>query len=146
MTAHHAWTVVCQKSITDKETDNISLDVLEQLNIKVPPLPDTAKGIIFPVHIEIISLWYREPQEQPATSNVRLKLFSSSHEEIFDPLLVKVDLSNHKRFRMRVPLERIPLPKDAKGNFYFTVEVESGDAWIEVARTPLEINLETLFP
>ena len=41
---NHAWTVICEKSIIDRDTNNVSLDVLEQVNFKMPLLPKEIEG------------------------------------------------------------------------------------------------------
>lgn len=137
----HAWTVVCQKSITDKETNNISLDILEQLNIQPPVLPSGAKGMIFPMQIEIISLWYRDRAKTGVKGKGRLKIEAPVNGTV-GTTDIEIDLTKNHRVRTRARLTGIPIPKDVTGYFYFVTEIELNGTWIEVARIPLEINIQ----
>jgi len=138
---NHAWTIVCQKSITDKETNNICLDVLEQLNIKAPPLPSTAKGIIFPIHIEIVSLWYRNQGEKGERGKGRIRVHTENNLDISTANL-NIDLESNHRARTRVKMDGLPVPRNALGYFYFVIELESKGNWTKVSRVPLEVNIE----
>ena len=139
---NHAWTVVCQKSITDKETNNISLDVLEQLNVQFPPIPQESKGIIFPIHIEIISLWYRAQESEGIKDIGRLRIESTNKEEM-GTINVDIDLTQNYRFRSRALLDGLPIPKNISGNFNFITELKQNGQWVQVSCVPLEIKLKT---
>lgn len=138
---NHAWTVVCEKSIIDKETNNISLDVLEQMAIRTLPFPADVKGIIFPVQMEIISLWYRGLSEDGAKGHARLRIIMPNNEEV-SVTNIDIDLITSHRQRTRSRLNGLPVPKNVSGYFYFIVEMELDHNWVEVSRIPLEVKLE----
>src|SRR3989338_249472 len=97
----HAWTVLCQKSIMDQETNNISLDVLEQLNVKDLSFPEEAKGIIFPIQMEIVSLWYRTQKDQGLKGKSQQRIIAPNGEEV-GKTNIEINLLNHQRYRSRV--------------------------------------------
>lgn len=137
----HAWTVICQKSIIDVDTNNIFLDVLEQLNVTAPPVPSTAKGIVFPIRTEIVSLWYRTHDEEPTKADGRVRVEASNGENVVSTKL-SIDLTKTSRARTRARLAGLPLPKGSTGYYYAIVELQIKDEWIEVSRVPLEVNLK----
>lgn len=63
---HHAWTVLCARSLIDRDTNNISLDVLEQLNVQIPPPLQGAGGFVLPARLEVVSLWFRAAEDEGA--------------------------------------------------------------------------------
>ena len=136
----HAWTVICQKSIIDQDTNNISLDVLEQIEAKIPPLPEEAKGIVLPMQIEVTSLWYREKPEQGTHGNGRLRVEAPNKKEVASAN-IDIDLNNNGRVRTRIRLDGLPVLKNISGYFFFITEIESSGKWLEVARIPLEFKI-----
>ena len=136
----HVWTVVCQKSIIDKDTNNISLDVLEQLKIKISSLPEKAEGIIFPIKIEIVSLWCRGRGEEKIKGDGQLKI-EGPNNKVVGNAMIDIDLMSSHRSRTRVRLEGLPIPKGASGVFHFVILLKSENKWIQVARVPLEVDI-----
>jgi hypothetical protein len=137
----HAWTVVCEKSVIDKDTNNISLDVLEQLNINVPTIPSDAEGVIFPVRMEIVSLWYRTSDENISKAEGRVRIEASTGEAVVSAD-IGIDFSKSSRYRTRARLGGLPIPKDSSGNYYTIVELKVDGKWVEVSKVPLEVNLQ----
>ncbi|MFH1652458.1 MAG: hypothetical protein ABIE74_00215 [Pseudomonadota bacterium] len=141
----HAWTTVCQKSIIDKDSNNISLDILEQLSIQMPSIPADAKGIIFPIQIEIVSLWYKGLNTKGKKYSARLKIKSPS-DDIISKKDMEVDLTNTQRYRTRIKLNGLPIKKQSSGYFYFITEVKLNNKWKEVSKIPVEVRLQSSVP
>ena len=138
---NHAWTVICQKSIIDRETNNVSLDVLEQLNVTIPTIPTEAKGVIFPMPIEIVSLWYRGYKDPGIKGDGRLRIVAPNNKDV-GFANINIDLATSHRYRTRVRLNNLSIPKGTSGYFHFIVELKSNNKWIEITRIPLEVNTE----
>jgi hypothetical protein len=135
---YHAWTTVCQKSIIDRDSNNISLDILEQVSVSMPPIPEGKDVIILPISIEIVSLWYREMNEKGSKGNGRIKIFDPKNNEV-GSADIDIDLTNSHRHRTRIRLDGLPILKDiVSQTFHITTEIESNDKWTEVARVPLQ--------
>jgi hypothetical protein len=79
----HVWTVVCSRSATDRESNNLSLfDVLEQINL-LGPLPDPGARVALPLQYEVISLWTRANPDDAEESTSRIRLMSPNGTEAF---------------------------------------------------------------
>jgi hypothetical protein len=132
----HAWSVLCEKVLTDRDTNNVSLDVLEQLSVAGAPPPSGERPLL-PVRIELVSLWYRaEAGESSALSGEAvLRLLSPVGDELAD-LAMKVDLGTRPRARTRALLPGIPFT--GPGQYLFTVSL----AGEEVARLPLQVGMQ----
>ncbi|MBI4367512.1 MAG: hypothetical protein HY543_11915 [Deltaproteobacteria bacterium] len=142
---HHAWTAICQHSSIDKDTNNISFNVFEQLTIRIPPFSPDTPGIIFPAQIEIISLWYRDKNSAGMKGKGRVRI-EAPHQKEVRMIDIDIDLVAYHRHRTRVRLDGLPIPKDVSGYFYFIMSLETDHQWVDVARIPLEVNVEHTLP
>jgi hypothetical protein len=144
MSVEHAWTVVCDKTIIDRETNNISLDSAEQLNVELLPPTGDAPGVMLAARISIASLWYRSPVDQPAKANHRMRVIAPNQETVGQTDAV-VDLTEHTRTRTISKLPALPVPKAAFGGgwYYFVIELETNGEWRQVAKVPLEFQIGT---
>jgi hypothetical protein len=139
---NHIWTVICSKSIIDRESNNISLsNVLEQINITRSAEFEEGKAGLIPINYELVTLWMREREDQPDRIMAKITFISSS-----GPLPpaneFEVDLSQH--IRTRTILRGNGLPFNEPGIYYFQIEVQKatlGD-WEIVAKIPLQILIK----
>jgi hypothetical protein len=134
----HVWSVLCSRSSTDRETNNLSLfEIIEQLNV-LGPLPDLGAKVAIPVQLEIVSLWSRSQSGEAEESRGRLTLLSPSGLEAFTREFV-VNLVEHDR--MRTQLRLMGLPLFGTGRYTFTVEIQrANEQWEVVARIPLQLE------
>lgn len=155
----HAWSVLCNKTIIDRDSNNISLDVIERIILKdrstpnsAPPadaqskkdLPENVPGIIVPISLTLVSLWYRENISEPGRGQGRLKILSPSGKEIAKAE-IDIDLIKHSRSRSLCQFDGLPIPKNESGIFYFIVEIFEDSAFKEVAKIPLEASIDWAF-
>lgn len=143
----HIWTVLCQRSTIDKYSNNISLsDVLEQLTVSASllheqqPTGGTPVGALV-FHFELVSLWSRANEAQPALGHARVVILSPSGG-ITEPQPIQVDLREYERMRTRQRFGGLPVRE--AGQFIFRVEYrDDGEStWREVAAVPLKVIIE----
>jgi hypothetical protein len=138
---NHIWTIICEKSIIDQETNNISLyNVLEQITITRPAdIAEERPGII-PIKHEVVTLWMREQIDQPIRAMARMKLESQSGQ-VWPANEFEVDLSEH--VRMRTILRSDQLLFDTPGIYHFQIEIQKPDEhWENVGKIPLQIVIQ----
>ena len=129
----HIWTVICEKSITDSRSNNISLiNIMEQ--IRVAPKEDI-RGIL--LELEVVSLWCRSDADQPETGHTRTILCSPIGDELAQSELITIDLTKYQR--IRASWKFIGLPYSDDGRYHFVVQRQIDDQWQTVATVPLEI-------
>ncbi|MCB9637393.1 MAG: hypothetical protein H6728_10345 [Myxococcales bacterium] len=140
----HVWTVICSRSVIDEDTKNISLmDVVEQVTIDAESAKQ--KDVLLPLPFEVVTLWSREDEAGKSNTEARLRLLSPEGTEI-NQQFYKIDLSEHPRMRTRI---RVPgLPFVGPGNYVFCVDLrrQDGETWREVARVPLQLQVESPQP
>lgn len=133
----HVWSVICQRSVIDKDSLNISLfDVLEQLNLAGTLPEDKNKQIIIPIRFELVSLWAREQYDKPVRGMAKLSTSYPSGDIIEGPQ-INIDLTVHPRTRSRIVFNGLPFKES--GRHVFLIQIRKGDKWKEVARLPIEI-------
>ena len=133
----HCWSVLCNRSLIDKETNNVTLiDVLEQFQFQIkgdltPPLPWS---------MELVTLWSRDNLDQKEKRAARVTFFSPSNKVIADVIPYQVDLTVYRRNRSRLRIEGLP-PLKESGQYYFLIELEGDfeDKWTEVTRIPVDV-------
>lgn len=133
----HIWSVLCEKSIIDHDTNNISLvNVFEQFTIIADPIPE---GIL-PITTELVTLWARDKDMVPSISKQRVSIIDPE-ENIIKELIMEIDLTKAPRVRSRAIFKGLPLSKS--GDYFFRVEyLGDQDNWISTALVPLSINFE----
>jgi hypothetical protein len=98
----HFWTLLCQSSIINQETNNISLiEVIEQLNIIEEKINNQTK-----MPAEIVSFWVKEDINVDENCKIEFSFIDSDEKVIekFSHELVIPKGKDRMRFRLRVML------------------------------------------
>jgi hypothetical protein len=128
----HAWTVICERTSVDSVTNNISLDVVEQLNGSSPVEPPQG-NLLLPYPLRVASLWYRsdgDPEHAEAVVQMH-----DPNAQLLGEFRVPIDAES-RRVRTVVTLGAVPYT--SPGIYFFVVRLLDA----EVARVPLEIRVE----
>ncbi|MEA3344807.1 MAG: hypothetical protein U9Q78_00935 [Chloroflexota bacterium] len=136
----HVWTVVCSRSVIDRDSNNVCLlNVLEQITVGGKPTAEDVEAI--PIEMEVVSLWARSDLDVPTGGAERLTLVSPSGEVLFSGES-EIDLSAHRRFRNRARFRGLPIREE--GRYVFRVESQADDevGWHHAADIPLEVIFE----
>ena len=134
----HVWTVLCSHTIIDQTTNNISLmGVVE--SIQASGVPPAGARAAVPFNGEIVTLWSRTDPQKGERRRYRVTCETSS--EILLDNVADVDLTEYVRTRLRAKIDILPVPEP--GTYYFRIylRTEADDDWLEVAKIPLEVQL-----
>jgi hypothetical protein len=134
----HIWTVVCGRSSTDRESNNMSLfDIIEQINV-LGPLPDPATRSALPMQHEIVSVWSRANLAEAEESRARIRLVAPNGVQAFEQEF-SIDLTVQPR--MRTQLKSVGFPLLGTGQYRYTVEIRRTDeTWQIVASIPVQLE------
>jgi hypothetical protein len=135
----HAWSVLCDKTLVDQDSQNISLDAVEQIAARGLPAAPPDSLLLLPFRPIIVSLWYRDLPDQPATGEARIS-FRAPTGVTLDTFDLVVDLTTAERCRTRLELPGLPV--STSGRYYFDVELRRQSEWAREARLPLQVVLE----
>lgn len=135
----HIWTVLCSRSLIDQRTNNISLiDIIEELRIVGPPLPQSGEQVIIPINFEVVTLWSRGEDNLPFRGHGRL-LFIDPAGNTLRSLDFEIDLSVFQRVRNCLGI--IGFLVQNQGRHILRVQMRGNgiEEWHTVANIPLNI-------
>ena len=138
----HIWSVLCQKSAIDKETNLISLfECLEQISAVIGVKKAKAKDkLVIPIDFQIVSFWTDEDSSKDRKFQVEIRLFDSDHKVLENFPGEYIFKKGIIRFRSRIIVHGLPVTK--KGRYLFKVQYRRGSGkYKEVAELPLDINV-----
>src|SRR2546430_2135416 len=97
----HVWSVLCEKVIVDAESNNMSLDCLEQLGIVELPsdLPRDAK---IQCKMELVSLWCRPVGELAVVYRARVLIKAPGGDQVGEALMDLTFKAGTLRLRTRL--------------------------------------------
>ncbi|HVZ75856.1 MAG TPA: hypothetical protein VG934_01130 [Candidatus Paceibacterota bacterium] len=146
--AKHVWSVLCEKSTIDSDSNNITLfNITEQINIpkaisvhvgEAPETDQNPQGIFF--NRELVTLWRRDTGAELESFGFDAKI------ELIDPkgkLLQTMEFSpefQHFR-RLRTRINWQILPTTLAGEYLFRVLIRDGKDFEMVSEVPLEVVL-----
>ncbi len=144
----HVWTVICRISLTNQETNNLSLiETLERVAFHSSaehPEPAENARVSFVPPVYLVSMWWRSDLGQPEQGRARTRVISPRNDELPGSELKEysVDLQIHSKLRVIGTIEALPFWGDGVYRFQIEFYDEATEKWVRVARIPLEIVLE----
>lgn len=133
----HAWSVLCDRCMFDRDSDALSLDTVESIVVR---RTDGEAAMFVPCRLQLVSLWYRADPGWGGRHQVRLTVCSPAGEPLAR-FPIDVDLTAAGRFRSRCVIEGLLIER--AGRHAFLVEIVDGPRPIEVARVPFEVVVES---
>lgn len=132
----HIWSVLCESSSIDSETNKVSLfNAFESLTIYGDP--EQIKGI--PINFEILTLWERM-EEETCEGVMRVILFDAKGDASPD-FECNINLRESHFHRTRMAVKGLPL--SGPGRYVCQVAYQIGEAdWQIAAELPIIIRFE----
>jgi hypothetical protein len=140
-TIKHIWTVICQKSSVDANSNILSLfEILEKININIDPkAPNYEEGKILgiPFNFEIISYWKKTTQQ--SSGEGKIIILSPEKKELNSfPLEIKIPESLNS---MRLIIKMDGLKFTTSGEYKVEVQQKNGNKFDVVAEIPFEVTI-----
>lgn len=147
--AEHVWSVLCDRSVIDKSTNQVSLlNVIESLNLFVDreQLSKIRQGEAssgeapsFRHRMHFVTWWVRSDIEAPETVPIRVVVISPRGDR-GGTAEGTVDLSKNSSYRIQMAIDALKFL--GEGRYWFVVEEQlPSEEWREVARVPLRVSL-----
>lgn len=139
----HRWSILCQSSNIDKESNNLSIfNILEEL--RVTPPNQNAKEIIVRIPLQLITLWEKQTEKETARSKVEIELFDPKGNALQK---VSYALSTpKKRIRFVVRMDGIKVTESGEYIFKIKIGDSETDRFEEVGEVPLQVAIDYPFP
>lgn len=131
----HIWTVLCQNSIVDQETQNLSLiNVLESIRFVMQADVVTA----IPFQGTIVTFWVRNEIDKAERGKVRVNIISPDGK-VFKGDGIEIDLTNFVRLRFIYQIRGMHYTENGIYNFVIQSLNEKTEKWKTVTSIPLEL-------
>jgi hypothetical protein len=140
------WTVLCQKSIIDKTTNNVSLiEAIDQLNVSIADeamksAKREGKDFVFiNANLELVTLWYDEKISRARDFDYKVNIVSSDKKEI-GSLSGMINFPKEtKRIRSQLLLEGLPISKSDIYSFEMFYKERGSEEFIKAGVLPIDI-------
>ena len=147
----HVWSIVCEDSIIDKITNNVSLlKVLEAIDVefklvkdkKTPIMKDGMK-VVIPMKFHVVSLFKTAEHGLEEVGDGRIT-FEDPEGDKLASLDFAVNFETKPRVRHRSIISGLPATKS--GEYFFTIEYKDKNDknWTVAARLPLEVKIKEI--
>jgi len=142
----HLWSILCEKSVIDQETNNISLtNVLESIQVQIQLAKDvsiegnllTAEKAL-PINFELVTAW-RRLGEGEIKEPARVECFDPNGKLLatYDYKVEMVKSSERYRFRTRFNGFKFTVP----GNYRFVTKLRQGSGYKEVGAAFFDVKM-----
>lgn len=134
----HIWTILCQITSEDKNTDAFSLiNVLEGIRFSVELSEADVDEVIIPLNFHLVTHWWRDEFGSKDEYEVRVRLISPAGEDLGGPDL-KLSFEDSQNSRYNVNIQGFPYKGDGVYR-YVVFQVMDGEQ-VEVQRIPIPVE------
>lgn len=137
----HLWSIFCALSVTDGQTQNVSLiNVLERLQITVTDKGKAEGRLVVPMPCEVVTLWEREEPEVATEGAARVEIVDS-HGQTLGNAEVRVDLTQFLRCRSRTAFNAFPVTDSGRYHIKTTLIEAPGEETTVVNEYPFDVTV-----
>lgn len=135
----HVWTVLCHRSLIDKNSNNVTIvEAIEQINVVGRETPTVAQ-----ISMELVSLWVRRDPDTGARGQYRISFVEPGNAaRPLEPYVADIDLTAHERYRTRARMGGVPIQRAGRYKFRIELQIEGEAQWGLVAEIPVSVNIE----
>lgn len=138
----HIWTVLCQNTSIDVESNLLSLfNCVEEMALSIDKTKVGDGKLVVPVKLQLVSFWTINGSNQAHVLNVEGELIDpkgqilNKFNNIFN---IKKEV---KRFRNRTNIDGLPVTEPGEYTFRIKYKPENESKYQVVAEIPLNINI-----
>lgn len=139
----HVWSVLCQKSSIDVESNQLSLfNCLEEINLTLDNTEALKNNLVIPVEFQLVSYWSREIAETELNLEAEGELVDASGKVVNtfkNSFPIKQGIL---RFRNRTNIQGLPIT--GPGRYYlrlYRLNQPGGNEREQMAELPLDVKI-----
>lgn len=138
----HIWTVLCQKSSIDFESNLVSMfSCLEELTLVVDKTELVSQKLVIPVEIQLVSFWTVSDQSKENSLEFKGELLNPAGQVINNfSNQFSID-KGVQRFRNRTNIQGLPVTDSGRYYFRMSQRVNSEPEFRVVAELPLDVKI-----
>lgn len=138
----HIWTVLCQKSSIDVETNLLSMfSCVEELSLQLDKTKPTADKLVIPIDLQLVSFWAVEKPEQDNSLELEGELISPDGEvlnKFSNQFKIKAGIL---RFRNRTNVHGWPVQGEGRYWIKIKQKVAGAKDFSLITELPLDIKI-----
>lgn len=139
----HIWTVLCQNSVIDQQTNNLSIhNCIEALSLSLDERYQKEAMVTIPVEFQMVSYWKREQDEVgDLQGDLRMDVLDPRKIVLSSYATAFIMKSEFNKTRNRWTIQGLQI--SATGDYTLLVykKTPSGEYGL-IAELPLEVNIE----
>ena len=148
----HIWSVLCQSSSVDKDTNNLFLfNILEEITLKQPSgegnikeaeMLSSKKIIAIPFNFEIVSMLERldDKEKGPLIKEAELEFTDSYGKSLLRQNFEMNFPKGFRRLRYKINMNGLNIITVGTYHFHFRIRESKNSPFEEVAKLPLDIK------
>jgi len=139
----HIWTVLCQKSSIDFETNLLSLfNCVEQLDLEIDKSKQLIENLVLPIELSLISFWIIEDSNQDNNLEMKYQL-TDPNKKILNQFNYKFEIKKGSlRFRNRIHIQGLNISVPGRYTINIMQKKDGGiGEFVEVLNLPLDVNI-----
>ena len=134
----HIWTILCQITSVDTNTDAFSLiNVLDGISFSADLPEAEVDEVVIPLNFHLVTSWWREESENSNDNEVQVRLISPEGEDLGGPDL-KLPLNEFQFSRFNLNIQGFPYRGDGVYR-YVVFQIKDGEQ-VEVQRIPIPVE------
>ena len=137
----NVWTVVCKNSITDSDTNSLSLlETLDEIHITYREKIETNKEKILPISFHVVSLWFDEDSKTDRKFDLAVEITDPSGKLLKDFKQECIIPIGKRRLRATTKIQGFGFTD--QGKYLVTIKYrEDEKTYKKVTETPIDVNL-----
>lgn len=140
----HIWSVLCERAIIDKESNNVTFTVMEQVKVVIEKPPkNSLQKLVLPIKGQVISMWLQDKNNTVPTLEFRVRIKNPKGKVIGQASQTAPFVSS-PRLRTITSFNGLPISPKANGNYWFLIEYKIKDKWKTVAKVPYWVEVELI--
>lgn len=134
----HIWTILCQITSVDTNTDAFSLiNVLDGISFPADLAEAEVDDVVIPISFHLVTSWWREELENTDDIDVQVRLISPEGEDLGGPDL-KLPLKEFQFSRYNLNIQGFPYRGDGLYR-YVVFQIKDGQQ-VEVQQIPIPVE------
>lgn len=141
----HIWTVLCKNSVTDRDSNNLSINsVVEQINISKKQSTTAQKkesrgNLRIPTQLELLTLWSREDSEG-RNVDAKMQLLDPQGKVMINQEYQLAFEKGKKRLRFRMRMDGIIV--SISGEYSFVISIrEDKKEYRDKVQIPVDVRI-----
>ncbi len=138
----HLWSIICNRSSVDRETNSLSLfNCAEQIDIAFPLDDKIQKKRNISIQFEIVSLWRDKENAKKRNFDLQIELFDPNNKKLNQFTMKAIFPERKKQLRTIVKINGLTVTSPGEYKFKVSYKEIEKTKFEQATEIPLDINI-----